>query len=466
MSSLPPKFVERIKVELGEAQSNCLFAALDGEASISVRYNRLKASTPDSFDRVVWSKDGIYLEKRPVFTIDPHFHSGCYYPQEASSMFLEQIVDRFVVEGEENGQNILALDLCAAPGGKSTILATALSEKGFLVANETIKSRAKILQENIIKWGTGNVAVTSNDSEDFRKLGAIFDLIVVDTPCSGEGMFRKDKKAREEWSSEAVELCAQRSRRIVANAFEALKEGGVLVYSTCTFNRSEDEDIIRWITENYEVENFEIQKSDSWTMLQTVECGVDCYKFMPHLTRGEGLFMAAVRKLSPTKEINFSGSKKKTKTKGKAKNEGFDAISKEEMAIASKYILNSENFNFLKFNEKVHIVDSDWVNMLSYIKERLYLLYYGVEIGEFFGKTLKPAHPLALSVHLNRESVPMVEVEKEVALEFLRKKSIDAEPFSEGINLVCFEGQPIGYVKRIGARVNNLFPKEYRILNL
>ncbi|MES1226926.1 MAG: RsmB/NOP family class I SAM-dependent RNA methyltransferase, partial [Bacteroidota bacterium] len=204
-----------------------------GEQITSVRVNpnrtfNVEYSTLNVQGKVPWSSNGYYLSERPSFTTDPLFHAGAYYVQEASSMFLEEAVKQTC----DLSKPLKVLDLCAAPGGKSTLLQSIISNESLLISNEVIKSRVNILSENITKWGAANVVVTNNDPKDFQRLPEYFDLIVIDAPCSGSGLFRKDPEAITEWSSDNVMLCSQRQQRILADILPCLKPGGILIYST------------------------------------------------------------------------------------------------------------------------------------------------------------------------------------------------------------------------------------------
>ncbi|MEX2233333.1 MAG: RsmB/NOP family class I SAM-dependent RNA methyltransferase, partial [Cyclobacteriaceae bacterium] len=259
MKPLPVKFEESIHRKLGGALPGFL-KSLQEPPPVSIRIHPVKSQHQIADERVPWSKYGEYLPTRPQFTLDPLFHAGSYYVQEASSMFLEQALKQSV----NLDQSLNVLDLCAAPGGKSTHLLSLLNRDSLLVSNEAIRSRASILSENIQKWGYPNTIVTNNDPADFRKLKGFFDVIVIDAPCSGEGLFRKNPDAMDEWSPENVQLCAGRQKRILSDAWDSLRENGVLIYCTCTYNESENEDNLRWLQENYSVEFLKLSTDPSW----------------------------------------------------------------------------------------------------------------------------------------------------------------------------------------------------------
>ncbi len=233
--NLPASFIDYTRALLGNEEYEKLAAALQQEPPVSIRINKLRmkeeglssltdSSARFSFNKVPWASDGYYLDERLTFTFDPLFHAGCYYVQEASSMFVEQVLRQYVESP------VVMLDLCAAPGGKSTHARSVLPEGSLLVANEVIRNRSQVLAENLTKWGHPDVVVTNNDPADFSALPSFFDVILTDVPCSGEGMFRKDPVAVEEWSPENVEICWQRQRRIIADIWPCLKPGGILIY--------------------------------------------------------------------------------------------------------------------------------------------------------------------------------------------------------------------------------------------
>jgi len=305
---LPEDFVRETKQLMGEARFNSYLEAFHEEAPVSIRMNVTKAlglcplatkGTQEPslcFMPVPWCPEGFYLEGRPQFTFDPLFHAGCYYVQEAASMFVTHILRALANNCPNNCQ--LALDLCAAPGGKSTAMRSVLPKDCMLVSNEPISTRAQILLENITKWGAPNCIVTNNYPRDFKKAKAKFDLILCDVPCSGEGMFRKDPATISEWSMQNVEKCWRLQREIVADAWECLNPNGILIYSTCTFNTKENEENMRWIMEEYDAKPIEIPTDPSWHITGSLLPDFDApvYRFIPGITRSEGLFVCVLRK--------------------------------------------------------------------------------------------------------------------------------------------------------------------------
>ena len=282
---LNPAFVERTEKLFGKERFARFMQALDGEPVVSVRYNTSKQMPDDENASVPWAANGRYLSSRPVFTADPLFHAGCYYVQEASSMFIERFIEQYI------DSPVRALDLCAAPGGKTTHLLSLLPKGSMLVSNEPVAQRAQVLAENVIKWGNPNSVVTRNEPADFGSFTNFFDLIVVDAPCSGEGMFRKDSGAVEQWSLSNVEQCVKRQKRILADIWPTLRPGGVLVYSTCTFNREENEDCVAWIAEELGATPLTVEADEAWGVTGALVGDMPVYRFLPGYTAGEGFFI-------------------------------------------------------------------------------------------------------------------------------------------------------------------------------
>ena len=451
-TAFPAAFVERTASLLGASETERLLDALNGESPVSIRFNPYKIAEKPEGEQVPWCRYGYYLDRRPSFTLDPAFHAGAYYVQEAGSMFLETIFRQvFPDDGP-----LRVLDLCAAPGGKTTLLSTLAGAEGLVVANEPIRNRASVLAENVRKWGIGNVAVTCDDPSHFAAFGHGFDLIVVDAPCSGEGMFRKDRAARDQWSLRNTELCAARQRRILGDVWPALRPGGVLVYSTCTFNTAENEDNVRWLAGEYDCEDGGVEVDPAWGVVRGEAAGIGTFRFYPHRTRSEGFFAAAVRKGDGRRKTNVPKPKKTV----------FSDLPKKDVAAVSSWTAQPEYMRFAAVNDTVYGYYGRAFETVRQLSGTLTVIGSGVRMGQLFGGRLKPDHALALFHDLVRDQTPRVDLDLPAALDYLRKKDIDATPFDEGINLVCHEGLPLGWIKRIGHRTNNLYPKESRILQL
>jgi NOL1/NOP2/fmu family ribosome biogenesis protein len=365
--------------------------------------------------------------------------------QEASSMFLEQVLKQTV----DLSQPLKVLDLCASPGGKSTHIVSLISDESLLVSNEVIRPRAKVLGENLTKWGKPNVVVTNNDPSDFQRLPGFFDVLVVDAPCSGEGLFRKDPNAMNEWSEENVNLCAARQKRIVADVWDTLKPGGIIIYSTCTYNSQEDEENLQWMVDEMEAEPLildiaafpEITPSD----------GLSGYHFYPHKTKGEGFFITVLRKKNGTEYRN-----------GKLKKPALSKINQTIQKEISPWIVNPDQYDFWSFQEKVLAFPACWSNELLALIDKLSIVQAGTEVCEVKGKDLIPSHPFALSAILNQPFFNPEEVDLDTALHYLKKEDIKPTGTTQYL-LATYKGTPLGWLKKAGNRYNNLFPKEWRI---
>lgn len=353
--------------------------------------------------------------------------------------------------------NIRLLDLCAAPGGKTTLYSTAVGMTGLVVANEPIRSRAMTLADNVRRWGLGNVAVTCNDPEQIGAYEQFFDVVAIDAPCSGEGMFRKDAEARNQWSLSNVEKCAARQKRIIAEGWKSLRPGGVLIYSTCTFNHFENEDIIAWVASNFDCEDAGTAIDPSWNIIETETDGIKGFHFYPHLTRGEGFFATAIRK---------GDGKAKIKTP-KARKEPFKELQRRQFTELQQWVAQPEQMRFMQVGEdQMYGYYKESWNGIRTLAEGLNMIYSGVCMGQLFNDKLRPDHSLALFHDLNRKNVTVAELNTEDALNYLRKRDFCFDTLREGLNLICQNGVAIGWSKRIGNRVNTLLPNSFRIMNL
>ncbi|MDR2087274.1 MAG: RsmB/NOP family class I SAM-dependent RNA methyltransferase [Dysgonamonadaceae bacterium] len=441
---LPEAFISRTKALLGDEWAD-FEQALQGKSPVSIRLNPDKTAhfcrdgcRTDSLEKVPWASGAYYLPERPVFTLDPLFHAGCYYVQEASSMYLEQVVKKWISSPSK------VLDLCAAPGGKSTQLSAVLPEKSLLVANEVIRSRAGILSENLIKWGNPHTIVTNSDPSVFGKITGFFDLILADVPCSGEGMFRKDPGSIEEWSLANVRLCAERQRRIISDCWPALKPDGLLIYSTCTYNREENEENLDWICRELGAKIVEEPR-----------------RFLPHKSKGEGFFIAGLRK-------NFSSCSSRNATKTSSGiSPGTKAIAQMRSAFLStiEKAWEKDEFAFFSENNTLSAIPSIHQKEYLFLKSKLKTVSAGITLGELKGKDWIPAHALAMSSRLPQSVFPEWELDKNTALTYLRKEALTNLPdeLPPGYVLVTYQKQPLGFIKNVGNRGNNLYPQEWRI---
>ena len=425
----------------------------------SVRLNPAKVKSQKSKvkteEAVPWSSNGYYLKERPSFTLDPLFHAGAYYVQEASSMFLEEALKQTV----DLTKPVKVLDLCAAPGGKSTLIQSIISADSLLVSNEVIKARVNILAENMTKWGAANVIVTNNDPKDFQRLKNYFDVIVVDAPCSGSGLFRKDPNAINEWSENNVALCAQRQQRILADIMPALKDGGVLIYSTCSYSKAEDEAITDWLAEEFAVDSLQLAVEESWGIVETVSERSDSfgYRFYPDKVKGEGFFIAAFRK--PLSSVAISEVKsQKSKVKSK------QAFTAKEIEAVKPFLVNADNYFYIKQHEEVIAMPLHLENDLAIIQSSLYIKKAGVRLGTIIRNELIPAHDLAVSSIIHPD-IPKLDVDAEAALQYLRKVDIVIESACKGWVLLTHQNLSIGWIKIMANRTNNYYPAAWRILN-
>ena len=438
---LPEEFIIRTQSLLGN-EWEAFERSLREDTPVSIRLNPRKPTKiePDQFfpgvfrkKEIPWATNAYYLSERPVFTLDPLFHAGVYYVQEASSMYLEQILtDRF-------SGPVKALDLCAAPGGKSTHLSALLPEGSLLLANEVISSRSRILAENLIKWGNPHTIVTNNDPKEIGGLSGFFDLVLADVPCSGEGMFRKDPAAINEWSTANVRLCAERQRRIIADVWPALKPGGILVYSTCTYNKEENEENIFWICSEL-----------GGKILN------EPHRFFPHQTTGEGFFITALQK-----DESIAGKERKNSGRKKEANNPVPT----DLQQAGKWLKNYDEFGLFTEHSRLRAFPKKDLDAFQEIQSCLRIVSSGVLLGEIKGKDLIPHHSLALSTALSETAFPACEVDKKTALRYLRKETVLDLPDSlpKGYILLTYGNIPLGFIKNIGNRFNNLYPAEWRI---
>jgi len=427
-----------------------------GEQVTSIRFNPRKCSiNPQSaipqsaIEKVPWSTFGFYLPERPVFTLDPLFHAGVYYVQEASSMFLEQALKQSV----DLSQPIKILDLCAAPGGKSTLIESLLNEESLLVSNEVIKTRVNVLQENITKWGGKNVVVTNNDAKDFARLENYFDVIVVDAPCSGSGLFRKDPEAITEWSPGNVALCSQRQMRILADVFPSLKKNGILIYSTCSYSEEEDELILDWIKESFEVRSLRFDVQPAWQIVESCSKKHNQYgyRFYPDRLKGEGFFIAGLQKLEG--EENTIRSKKSS----------LLMPSKNEISIVKEWINTDAGVTIFKHHDEAIGIPPSMGPEIPILQKNLYLKQVGISIGKFTAKELVPDHALTMS-NLAALGIARVSLNKDAALQYLRRADVIIDVGQKGWVLVEYNGINLGWIKNLGNRVNNYYPKDWRIL--
>ncbi len=419
-----------------------------GEQITSIRLNpdkcisQLTHQPINQLTPIPWSQYGYYLDQRPSFTFDPLFHAGTYYVQEASSMFLEQALKQTV----DLSKPLKVLDLCAAPGGKSTHIQSLISKDSLLVSNEVIRSRANVLKDNIIKWGCENVVITNNDPKGFSKLENYFDVIVVDAPCSGSGLFRRDAEAINEWSENNVALCSQRQQRILTDVWPALKKDGILIYSTCSYSKEEDEEICQWLQQKYSMLNLQLSIFNDWGIVESS----GGYRFWPDKVKGEGFFLACFKKTDGESDDTFRYRKKP------------EATTKKEIELVEKWV-KTEGKELIKYENTVYAWPIQLVRDFSFLLEQLRIIYSGVLVGELMRDKLIPDHALAMS-KIVVDNISRVAVNKEQAIKYFQRKDLQLDTNGKGWCLIEFEGQPLGWANILPNRVNNYYPKSLRIL--
>ncbi len=436
-NSLPLAFTQRIQQQLGD-EANSFFEALNTSPPVSIRLNPNKTSGVLLNENVYWCDKATYLNERPIFTIDPRFHAGAYYVQEASSMFigfaLKQVIDF--------NQTLTAIDLCAAPGGKTTHLLSLMNSDSTLFSNEIISNRNSILRENIVKWGCANAIVTQANANEYTSSGLTADIILVDAPCSGEGMFRKDKNAITEWSEENVKNCSIRQTEIIDSISTCLKEDGILVYSTCTYNEQENDLIIEHL-----LKNDEFEKVDVLNLPNGIVSTKYGYQFFPHKIKGEGFYCSILKYKGATKsELKASNIKPATNFK----------------KHLTEYLANANDFIPYEHKGELYAFPlNSWKYFQPYQK-KLSIRQAGIYMGTIKGDMIIPSHDLALTLDINPK-IKRIELDKEKALHYLKGETITIDSDYKGWCLATYEGLSIGWMKLIQGRMNNYYPKSSRI---
>lgn len=447
--SIPGQLLASLKLLPGFSEEEFISAHQSGNLLTSVRLNPFKKSTVFSDqEKVSWCENAFYLAERPSFISDPLFHAGCYYVQEASSMFLDHVLRSCAALNEP----LKVLDLCAAPGGKSTLINSCLNAGSLLVSNEVIRTRVPVLAENLSKWGTCNTVVTNNDPRDFSRLPAFFDVMVVDAPCSGSGLFRKQPEAVNEWVESNVNTCSARQQRILADAFPTLKENGLLIYSTCSYSKEENEEIAEWLCDNFELESLRLEVPEKWGIQEvcTDKHKAFGYRFYPHRVKGEGFFIACFRK-------------KRSEEPAHTKKGQLTKPSKAEAAVLDGWVDNYDDHLIFKNGEQYYLAEKAHEADLLQLSSCLYLKKSGVSLGMFKGKDFIPDHQLALSIVLSPK-IQSVEVSYQQAIAFLKKEQVNINDAEEGFALLKYKDFSLGWVKILRNRTNNYLPKEWRIL--
>jgi len=431
---LPAEFESRMRAQLGN-EFDQFAKALDSESPVSVRLNHQKIPTSLPLKPVTWCSSAYYLEQRPVFSSDPLWHNGSYYVQEASSMMVEAA---FLKAKSILNRPLKVLDLCAAPGGKSTLLANLLGEDDVLVANEVIRTRVPVLFENLCKNGYPNTIITNVDSADFEKSGAIFDVVLVDAPCSGEGLFRKDADATAEWTTENVTTCELRQKRILESISQCIKPGGFIIYSTCTYNPGENQNQVN-LLESLNFKPVEFQLTDG------AHSTFQCY---PHKIEGEGFFIALMQNM---------GSQTATQrlSKHQLKSIKPDPAWKDLLYHAG---------DFYDFKGQILAIAPEVFEFFTEHLSALHIYSIGIQIGTQKDKLLTLSPYLPFAANLNRAAFETYELDQIQALNYLFKNAINIPASSKkGYVLLTFKNHVIGLGKFAGNRINNLFPAEWKL---
>lgn len=448
--TLPTDFVNEISSFMEYPLRTDFIKALQQEPRAFIRVHPQKARNYHllgKHQRIRWCDSGYCLDERPEFTFDPLMHGGLYYVQEASSMFLSEVLRQLTTAP------VSMLDMCAAPGGKSTLALNTLPGKSVVFCNEPIYKRARILSENVQKCGLPNNIVTNNYPADYTKAGLLFDIILCDVPCSGEGMFRKNPEAITQWSMEKVNSCQHLQREIVSDAWKCLQPGGFLIYSTCTFNTKENEENIRWIMNECDALPVNIAVDPKWNVCHSLLPGFDApvYRFIPGYqsdnihAEGEGLFMAVLRKKGKRKDI-------------------VPQKTREKDDISSPWLKDSDLFFVTRRDKQQTAIPKFMKPAWEIVGKKLRILSTGVMLGEEKGRQLIPQPGLAFSTALNKNAFPAAEIGYQDALRFLRRETIPLpESTPRGFVLLTYQQLPIGFVKNIGNRANNLYPQEWAI---
>lgn len=446
---LPENFIQSIQHVEGFNKKNFEAIHTQNNPITSIRLNETKPNHLLQHlyqEQVPWCDYAFYLKERPSFTLEPGFHAGAFYVQEASSMFLSHILKQLF------NQNTPAkvLDVCAAPGGKSTILSS-FFKNGLIVCNEVIKNRSNILAENISKWGIGNCIVCNNDPKHFSNLTHFFDLVVIDAPCSGSGLFRKDATAIQEWSLQHVNLCSQRQQRIIADILPSLNENGYFIYSTCSYSEEENEQMLDFIATNFSVESIEININPQWGIVTTKSSIHKAfgYRFFPDKLKGEGFFIAAF-KLTERKSIT------------KFKQNQIQKLTTTEKNAVKGFVSELSNFSMFKHQNEIKCINSEFIIDVEILSAYLFLRKVGTIIGELKGKDFVPHHELALS-NLRLSNIATIELDKQDALNYLAKKEFNVK-LAKGLALISYVGLRLGWIKVLQNRINNYYPNDWRII--
>ncbi len=458
---LPEAFIAQLQELLPDEWAELRDAIEGSEPSVSVRVNvRRGAAVPPGSERVPWCADAFYCTQRPAFTFDPDLHSGRYYVQDASSMFIHHVLRHLA-----GSEPVCCLDLCAAPGGKTTAALDALPAGSLVVANEIVPQRARVLADNVVRWGNPCAVVTSAAPKAFAPLTGAFHIVAADVPCSGEGMMRKDDEAARQWTPALVEECAARQRPIVADVWNALRPGGLFVYSTCTYNRQENELMVEHIAATFGAEPVAVDIDTAWGIQPAIGSALPAYRFMPHRTRGEGLFMAVLRKPADHSPAAHGRQPDPGKPGGRARRTPPGSTTAQATAASAAQWLDCPDlYAVIQQGDLVQAVPRQWLPLVQQLRAATTVLHSGIALATARGHKLIPDHCLALSSARRGDAFAQCDVDYPTALRYLRGEAIAVDA-PRGHVLITHRGAPLGWVNNLGNRANNLYPKPLRILS-
>ena len=447
-TDIPELFIKQMEALLPD-EAKQLTEALRSEPETSIRLNLQKSALDTKGEAVAWCDCGRYLADRPQFTFDPLLHAGAYYVQDASSMFIHHLLRHLV-----GNKDITYLDLCAAPGGKTTTALGALSDGSLVVANEIDRLRVQILRENVTKWGCRNAVVSCDTPRNLGHLHHFFDVIAADMPCSGEGMFRKDEEARAQWNPALVTQCAERQRQIADDIWNALKPGGLFIYSTCTFNLEENERMAEYIAETLGATCVEVPIANDWKIHPPIDSSCHGYRFMPHLTRGEGLFVAVLRKDGNPEDCRPAAKQQKQKPE-----KPLPSLTK-----IREMLRQPDDFDLTMEGDTIYAIPRAYTKAIQQIRKTANTLQAGIPMATVKGKDVVPSQAAAHSRQLSPDAFPKAEVDYPTAISYLRGETIGLpENTPKGYVLIFYQGLALGFVKNLGNRANNCYPREWRI---
>ncbi len=443
--NLPEEFTRSMAALLGEEYP--LFnSSLTQSPPVSIRLNPGKTyPLDDTYEKVPWCDTGYYLPGRLPFTFDPLFHTGVYYVQEASSMFVGYILRQLIKEP------VILLDLCAAPGGKTTLALSSLPQGSFVISNEYVPQRAVILAENVIKWGNPYCAVTNASPADYGKLEEAFDVLMIDAPCSGEGMFRKDPASITEWSPRNIKNCVQRQRTIINDVWNSLRPGGIAIYSTCTYNTDENEDMAEYLCRELGCKPVSVSYPQEWGITRQLKGDIPFYRFLPHKTRGEGFSATVVRKPDESRTTVRKGVRV-----------GKNADIKIPAEVKSM-MRTPEAYKFGTYAGGAIYALPKEITLPSHFPGNIKLLHAGITVAEPKGKDWIPHHSLLSTFEYRCDAFPDIPLTIDEARAYLRREALPRTATGRGHATVSYAGVPIGWVKQVGVRSNNLYPQEWRI---